>query len=91
MAPNPSSTTRTPLSGDKTENHLVQAEGLWAPGSSARMTSSTVAAAAQGGIAVRDAVRAAVMLNNDIVNDIAEIATFDEAFDRIAGVTRISL
>ncbi|MGE3841118.1 MAG: type II toxin-antitoxin system VapC family toxin [Vicinamibacterales bacterium] len=41
----------------------------------------------KGRIAVRDAVHAAVMLNNAV----AEIATFDEAFDRIAGVTRFSL
>jgi predicted nucleic acid-binding protein len=39
------------------------------------------------GISVRDAVHAAVMLNNDV----AEIATFDEGFDRIAGVTRLRL
>ncbi len=39
------------------------------------------------GIGVRDAVHAAVMLNNDVPS----IATFDSAFDRVAGVTRVSL
>lgn len=38
-------------------------------------------------IGVRDAIHAAVMLNHDIT----EIATFDEGFDRIPGVTRVSL
>jgi predicted nucleic acid-binding protein len=38
-------------------------------------------------ISVRDAIHAAVMLNHDIT----EIATFDEGFDRIDGVTRIRL
>lgn len=38
-------------------------------------------------ISARDAVHAAVMLNNDI----EAIATFDEGFDRIAGVRRIEL
>ena len=35
-------------------------------------------------IGVRDAIHAAVMLNNDV----ARVATFDEGFDVIAGVTR---
>ena len=39
------------------------------------------------GISVRDAVHAAVMLNHDI----SEIATFDEGFDAIAGITRVTL
>jgi hypothetical protein len=39
------------------------------------------------GISVRDAVHAAVMLGNGVT----EIATFDEGFDRIAGVERIRL
>ncbi len=39
------------------------------------------------GIAVRDAIHAAVMLNNDV----REIATFDAGFDSIAQVTRLSL
>ena len=38
-------------------------------------------------IGVRDAIHAAVMLNNDVV----QIATFDEGFDRIAGVERVEL
>jgi predicted nucleic acid-binding protein len=42
---------------------------------------------AAGGPGVRDAVHAAVMLNNDI----KMIATFDEGFDRIAGVARVPL
>ena len=39
------------------------------------------------GIGVRDAVHAAVMLNNGV----SRIATFDAAFDRIAGVRRAKL
>lgn len=39
------------------------------------------------GISVRDAVHAGVMLNHDI----SEIATFDEGFDAIDGVTRVAL
>src|SRR5262245_55146200 len=39
------------------------------------------------GVTARDAVHAAVMLNHDI----AEIATFDEGFDRIAGIRRVPL
>ena len=39
------------------------------------------------GISVRDAVHAAVMLNHEVT----EIATFDTGFDRIPGVTRLSL
>jgi predicted nucleic acid-binding protein len=42
---------------------------------------------ASHGISVRDAVHAAVMLNHDIV----EIATFDEGFDAVAGITRVAL
>lgn len=38
-------------------------------------------------ISVRDAVHAAVMLNNDV----REIATFDRGFDRIVEVARIAL
>lgn len=38
-------------------------------------------------ISVRDAVHAAVMLNNDV----REIATFDQGFDRIPEVDRIAL
>ncbi|HKZ92391.1 MAG TPA: type II toxin-antitoxin system VapC family toxin [Candidatus Limnocylindrales bacterium] len=37
------------------------------------------------GISVRDSIHAAVMLNNDV----SEIATFDEGFDRIAGISRV--
>lgn len=36
------------------------------------------------GLSVRDAVHAAVMTNNDV----REIATFDEGFDRLPGITR---
>jgi len=36
-------------------------------------------------ISVRDAIHAAVMLNHDIV----QIATFDEGFDAIPGITRV--
>ena len=39
------------------------------------------------GISVRDAVHAAVMLNHDI----SEIATFDEGFDALDGITRVAL
>ena len=39
------------------------------------------------GISVRDAVHAAVMLNHDI----SEIATFDEGFDALAGITRVAM
>jgi predicted nucleic acid-binding protein len=39
------------------------------------------------GIGVRDAVHAAVMANNDITS----IATFDGAFDRVPGVSRVAL
>ena len=40
-----------------------------------------------GGIGVRDAIHAAVMMNHDVTT----IATFDEGFDRVAGVTRMPL
>jgi predicted nucleic acid-binding protein len=40
-----------------------------------------------GGISVRDAVHAAVMLNNKVV----QIATFDTGFDRISGLKRLDL
>jgi uncharacterized protein len=40
-----------------------------------------------GGISVRDAVHAAVMLNHDI----SEIATFDEGFDALDGISRVAL
>jgi predicted nucleic acid-binding protein len=39
------------------------------------------------GVAVRDAIHAAVMLNNDV----CEIATFDEGFDAIDGIKRVTL
>jgi predicted nucleic acid-binding protein len=39
------------------------------------------------GISVRDAVHAAVMLNHDVY----EIATFDEGFDALDGITRVAL
>jgi len=42
---------------------------------------------AAGGVGVRDAVHAAVMLNHDV----AEIATFHEGFHRIAGIRRVRL
>jgi predicted nucleic acid-binding protein len=42
---------------------------------------------AASGISVRDAVHAAVMLNHGLT----EIATFDGAFDRIDGLTRLAL
>jgi predicted nucleic acid-binding protein len=38
-------------------------------------------------VSARNAVHAAVMLNNDV----PEVATFDEAFDRIPGITRVRL
>ena len=38
-------------------------------------------------IGVRDALHAAVMLNNGVT----EIATFDEEFDHVAGVTRMQM
>jgi predicted nucleic acid-binding protein len=38
-------------------------------------------------VGVRDAIHAAVMLNNEIT----AIATFDSAFDRVSGVSRVSL
>lgn len=43
--------------------------------------------ASASGISVRDAVHAGVMLNHDI----AEIATFDDGFDRIEGISRVAL
>lgn len=39
------------------------------------------------GIGVRDAIHAAVMLNNDV----HDIATFDGGFDAIRGISRLSL
>src|SRR5262249_49930304 len=39
------------------------------------------------GIGVRDAIHAAVMLNNDV----REIATFDTGFDAIVGIRRLEL
>ncbi len=39
------------------------------------------------GISVRDALHAAVMLNNRVT----DIATFDKGFDHIAGITRLRL
>jgi len=41
----------------------------------------------QRGLGVRDAVHAAVMLNNDV----KEIATFDEGFDGVPGIKRRQL
>lgn len=38
-------------------------------------------------IGVRDAIHAAVMLNNEVTS----IATFDSAFERIPGISRLSL
>jgi predicted nucleic acid-binding protein len=38
-------------------------------------------------IGVRDAIHAAVMLNNDV----ASIATFDAVFDRVSGISRLPL
>jgi predicted nucleic acid-binding protein len=40
-----------------------------------------------GGVSVRDAVHAAVMLNNGVT----EIATFDAGFDAVPGVRRVVL
>lgn len=40
-----------------------------------------------GHVSVRDAIHAAVMLNHDLTT----IATFDRGFDRIDGITRLSL
>jgi uncharacterized protein len=40
-----------------------------------------------GSTTVRDAIHAAVMLNNDVT----EIATFDSDFDNIAGVSRVTI
>jgi predicted nucleic acid-binding protein len=40
-----------------------------------------------GAVGVRDAVHAAVTLDNDV----PEIATFDRGFDSIAGVRRVRL
>jgi len=39
------------------------------------------------GVSVRDAVHAAVMLNNDV----STIATFDTGFDAVAGIERLQL
>lgn len=39
------------------------------------------------GLSARDAIHAAVMLNHDLV----EIATFDEAFDRVDGLARVAM
>jgi len=39
------------------------------------------------GTSVRDAVHAAVMLNHDV----SEIATFDEGFDALDGISRVDL
>ena len=39
------------------------------------------------GLSARDAIHAAVMLNHEI----AEIATFDDDFDRVRGVTRVAM
>jgi predicted nucleic acid-binding protein len=39
------------------------------------------------GASVRDAVHAAVMLNNDV----SRVATFDRGFDAFAGITRLDL
>lgn len=43
--------------------------------------------ASSEGVGVRDAIHAAVMLNNDVT----AIATFDEGFDQIDGVERLIL
>ena len=40
-----------------------------------------------GPVGVRDAIHAAVMLNNEVTS----IATFDTAFERVPGVSRFSL
>src|SRR4249919_1609875 len=39
------------------------------------------------GLSARDAIHAAVMLNHEI----SQIATFDEDFDRVTGIARVSL
>jgi predicted nucleic acid-binding protein len=39
------------------------------------------------GVSVRDVIHAAVMLNNGV----DEIATFDEGFDRVTGISRLRL
>lgn len=39
------------------------------------------------GLGVRDAIHAAVMMNNGVVH----IATFDTAFDRVSGIDRLRL
>jgi predicted nucleic acid-binding protein len=39
------------------------------------------------GLGARDAIHAAVMLNHDVT----EVATFDEGFDRVEGIARISM
>jgi len=39
------------------------------------------------GLSVRDALHAAVMLNNEVT----DIASFDAGFDRIAGIRRVAL
>jgi uncharacterized protein len=44
-------------------------------------------ACTQDGVSVRDAIHAAVMLNNDL----NQIATFDTAFDRLPGIERLRL
>jgi len=41
----------------------------------------------RSGVSVRDAVHAAVMLNNEVV----QIASFDGGFDDIAGIERLTL
>ena len=38
-------------------------------------------------VGARDAIHAAVMLNHDI----AQVATFDEGFDRIEGIARVPI
>jgi uncharacterized protein len=43
--------------------------------------------AKNAGLGVRDAIHAAVMLNNNV----AQIATFDQGFDRIKGIKRLPL
>ena len=42
---------------------------------------------AEDGLTVRDAIHAAVMINNAVT----EIATFDQGFDEIDGITRVPL
>lgn len=39
------------------------------------------------GLSARDAIHAAVMLNHDI----SDVATFDEAFDLVSGLTRVRM